>query len=58
MNDGADQDTSAQVDYLLKDHYNQVTQLEEQLQDVKARQQAQLQEKLQAKRIRKERWVI
>ena len=48
---------SAQVDTLLQQHQAQLAHLTDKLEEDKERQARLLQEKIEAKKIRKERWV-
>ena len=48
---------SNQAESLMQQHYNQVTHLNDQMQESKERQEMQLREKLEAKRMRKERYT-
>ena len=46
---------NAQVDHLLKRHQREVSELNQQIDDAKQRQEAQLKHKLEAKKLAKER---
>ena len=46
---------NAQVDHLLKQHHRDVEDLNQQIDDAKQRQEAQLRHKLEAKKLAKER---
>ena len=47
---------NAQVDHLLKRHQREVSELNQQIDDAKQRQEAQLKHKLEAKKLAKERY--
>ena len=47
-----------QINHVLNEHYNQVTELTDKMQDVRDRQAQVMREKLEAKKIRKERYAV
>ena len=57
MSDQARDLPSPEVDQLIRTHYHEMESLNSKLQDAKERQEYMLREKLEAKRIKKERYV-